>query len=448
MHAGSASQSITPPCGGPARKAGARCGLSCGRHAGIAAAAVFHRSSIGRFGGCCLAAPADAAANGALRDELQRGYDLAYNLNYDEAVAALTRAIESDPQHPGGYRGIAAITWLQILFLRGGVLVDSYLSDTGGAISRRRVRKPKPPAELAARFESHIERAVALSEEAVDRAPDDPDAHYELGASVALAASYRASIEGDALGALRQAKEAYTAHQTVLELDPRRKDANLTLGIYRYLVSLLPRAFRVLAYLVGFDGGKAEAIRLIEEAAAYPGDTRSEAQFALVLLYNRERQYGAAQRVLGDLRRRFPRNRLVWLSASTWLRDERPRRAERAIVDGFARLERDARVRMEGEQAVWHLKRAAARVAGGRIALALPDLEAAETGAATPWVTGQAQIERGKIADLEGDRRRARDAYERGRKLCGEAKHRRCAAEAERLKRHGYPLDKDTGAAG
>ena len=395
----------------------------------------------------CLAAPAQAAGTDALRDELQRGYDLAYNLDYDEAVETLTAVIEAEPTHPGGYRGIAAITWLQILFLRGGVLVDSYLSDSGGAISSRRTRKPKPPEELAARFTSHIERAVELSEKAVRHAPDDPAAHYELGASVALAASYRASIEGDALGALRQAKEAYTAHQTVLEIDPRRKDANLTLGIYRYLVSLLPRPVRMLAYLVGFDGGKAEAIRLIEEAAAYPGDTRSEAQFALALLYNREREYGAAQRVLGDLRRRFPRNRLVWLeSASTWLRDERPVQAERAIVEGFARLERDDRIRMQGEEAVWRLKRGAARVAAGRMAEALPDLQAAEAADAFAWVKGQAQIERGKIADLEGDRRRARAAYDQGRKLCRQAKHRRCAAAAERLKRQGYPLETNARA--
>ena len=395
----------------------------------------------------CLAAPAQAAGTDALRDELQRGYDLAYNLDYDEAVETLTAVIEADPTHPGGYRGIAAITWLQILFLRGGVLVDSYLSDSGGAISRRRARKPNPPEQLAERFTSHIERAVELSEAAVRHAPADPDAHYELGASVALAASYRASIEGDALGALRQAKEAYTAHQTVLEIDPRRKDANLTLGIYRYLVSLLPRPVRMLAYLVGFDGGKAEAIRLIEEAAAYPGDSRSEAQFALALLYNREREYGAAQRVLGDLRRRFPRNRLVWLeSASTWLRDERPVQAERAIVEGFARLERDDRVRMQGEEAVWRLKRGAARVAAGRMAEALADLQSAEAAGAFAWVRGQAQIERGKIADLEGDRRRARAAYDQGRKLCRQAKHGRCAAAAERLKRQGYPLETNARA--
>ena len=243
------------------------------------------------------------------------------------------------------------------------------------------------------------------------------------------------------LPALRQAKQAYEAHQTVLELDPRRKDAALTLGMYRYLVSLLPRAFRMLAYLVGFDGGRAEALRLIEEAAAYPGETRAEAQFALVLLYNREREYGGAQRALNDLRRRFPRNRLLWLeSAATWLRDERAVPAERAIDAGFAALAEDDRTRMEGEQAVWHLVRGAARVARGRIAEARPDLAAAEAGPAAAWVRGQAHIELGKIADLAGDRRRARSAYDQGRRLCRQARHRRCADAAERLRRHGYPL--------
>ena len=386
-----------------------------------------------------LAGAAEGAEGRA--DLLRQGYDLAYNLDHDEAVAVFTRAIREAPDDSAAQRGMAAVTWFRILFLQGRILVDNNLARTGGTISRRRIRTPKPPEDLARTFESHIERAVALSEAAVRRDPDDPDAHYELGASVALAASYKASIQGEALRALREAKQAYTAHQTVLELDPRRKDAALTLGIYRYLVSLLPRAFRMLAYLVGFDGGKAEALRLIEEAAAYPGETRSEAQFSLVLLYNREREYGGAQRVLGDLRRRFPRNRLLWLeSAATWLRDERAVPAERAIDAGFAALARDDRTRMEGEQAVWHLTRGAARVARGRTAEAVPDLVAADAGPAAAWARGQAHIELGKIADLEGDRREARAAYDRGRRFCRQARHRRCSDAAERLKRHGYPL--------
>lgn len=372
---------------------------------------------------------------------LQQGYDLAYNLDHDEAVATFLRAIETAPDNPAGYRAIGAVTWLRIVFLRGGLLVDNYLAGAGATISPRRVKMPKPPDGLAELFETNIEQAVELAEQAVEMAPDDPDAHYELGASVALAASYRATVEGDALPALRDAKRAYSAHERVMELDPRRKDAALLLGLYRYVVSMLPRAFRMVAYLVGFDGGRAEAIQLIEEAAAYPGDSQSEAKLALVLLYNREKEFGGAQQVLNDLQRRFPRNRLAWLEAgSTWLRDERPLEAEAALQAGFSKLEQDDRVRMAGEESVWRLKRGTARVALGRTDEAMPDLLAAAEGNAA-WVVGHAHIELGKIADLAGERERAREEYDRGRKLCDRAKHRRCVRAAEELKDEAFSLD-------
>ncbi len=182
-------------------------------------------------------------------------------------------------------------------------------------------------------------------------------------------------------------------------------------------------------------------MQLVEEAAAYPGDTRSEAQVALVLIYNRERQFGGAQRILGDLKRRFPRNRLIWLeSGSTWLRDERPLRAEQALGIGFSMLEGDERARMQHEESVWRLKRGATRVARGRPAEAVPDLVAA-TEANAAWIVGHAHVELGKVADLEGQRERAREEYDRGRKLCGRAKHRRCVKTAEELKEDGFSLE-------
>ena len=285
---------------------------------------------------------------------LRRGYDLAYNLDHVDAFEVLTRAVKERPEDPAGYRAIAAITWLRILFLRRAVLADNYLV---GSSSRLDGKVKDPPEDLDEIFKTHIERAVELSEDAVRRAPDDPDSHYELGASVALAASYKASIEDNPMRALREAKQAYTAHQKVLELDASRKDANLILGLYRYIVSMLPRAFRMVAYLVGFEGGKEEALRLIEEAAEYPGETQTEAKVALVLLYNREHDFDEAQHVLNDLKLRYPRNRLWWLeSASTWLRDERAWMAERALLEGFSKLATDDRTRMPGEEAVWKLK--------------------------------------------------------------------------------------------
>ena len=72
---------------------------------------------------------------------------------------------------------------------------------SGASVTTRRAKNAKPPKGLDETFKFHIEHAIELSEEAVRRSPEDPDAHYELGASIALAASYKASIEGDPLRA-------------------------------------------------------------------------------------------------------------------------------------------------------------------------------------------------------------------------------------------------------
>lgn len=369
---------------------------------------------------------------------LERAYDLAYNLDHDLAIDALKQALEQDPANLAAHRGIAAFVWLRMLFLGGKVLVDSQMTVT----FRRSSAKQEQPPDLDELFRTHISRAVELSEEAVKKSPDDPDAHFQLGASLAIVASHKATVEGEGLRALRDAKRAYNSHQRVLELDPTRKDATFTLGVYRYLVSVLPRAVRMMAYLVGFDGGKEEAVRMVEEAAAYPGDTQAEAKFALVLLYNREKEFDKAQGILSELKVDYPRNRLVWLeSASTWLRDEDARMAQRELAAGFAKLAADERPRMFGEDGVWFLKRGATNVELRRIDSARTDLEAARSGSTVGWVQGRASVELGKIADLEGDRERARREYDRGRKLCDRVNDRRCVSVAKALKKQGYPTN-------
>lgn len=389
---------------------------------------------------CAVSAHSQAVAGQSSTTALATAYDLAYNLDHDSAMRSLRQAVQEHPRDPAAYRGIASLAWLRMLFLSGAVVVDAQLTAT----VRSSVELLEPRGDLTETFYEHIEKAIELSEAQVKDNEDDPAAQYQLGASLGLLASYKASIEGEGLRALRDAKRAYEAHQRVMELDPERSDAGFTIGIYRYLVSLLPRAVRMMAYLVGFDGGREEALALIERAAAYPGESQVEAKFALVLIHSREREYADAQRVLSQLKRQFPRNRLLWLeSAATWLRDDRAELAERELARGFAMLSEDGRARMQSEDEMWMLKRGTVRVALRRIEDARPDLEIALAADGKPWVQGRARVEFGKIADLEGDRRRARDEYDRGRKLCRESNDRRCARAAETLKKHGYPLAAD-----
>ena len=179
-------------------------------------------------------------------------------------------------------------------------------------------------------------------------------------------------------GAFRSAREAYEEHEKVLTLDPKRKDAGLIVGTYRYIVAALAMPLRLVAYMAGFGGGKEKGLSLIEAAAAYHGDNQSDARFALILMYNRELRYDDALVQLAHLREEFPRNRLVWLeSGSTSIRAGKAADAERFLSDGIARFADDQRPRMYGEDALWSLKRGTARATLGRTADATADLQQA-----------------------------------------------------------------------
>ncbi len=140
--------------------------------------------------------------------------------------------------------------------------------------------------------------------------PKSAQAHYDLGAATGLHASYIASIEGRLLAGFRAASKAYDEHEQVLQLDPSRKDAGLTVGTYRYIVSTLSVPLRMMAYVAGFGGGRERGIQMLQETAAAGGENRTDAMFALVLVYNRERHYDEALKTLQELRKLHPRNRL------------------------------------------------------------------------------------------------------------------------------------------
>src|SRR5712692_8833497 len=159
--------------------------------------------------------------------------------------------------------------------------------------------------------------------------------------------------------------------ERVLELDPRRKDAGLIVGTYRYAVSALPAPLRIAAHLVGFGADRLRALRMVEEAANYPGDSQPNALFVLVLMYNREARYDDALRVIRRLQETFPRNRLLWLEAgSTALRAGRPIDALAMLEEGLSRYSSDARPRAFGEEARWKYVHGAVLVALHRAAQA------------------------------------------------------------------------------
>ena len=359
-----------------------------------------------------------------------RASDLAYSLDFGAAIDLMHQAIAGDAQDSSNHRVLAAIIWQQILFERGAVTVDHYL----GGFSRERVELKSPPPELDAEFRREIARAIELAEQHVARAPRDPDAHDDLGAALGLQATYIASVEGRLLGGFRVARRSYDEEERVLELDPQRTDAELVVGTYRYIVSTLSLPMRLMAYVAGFGGGKDKGLQMIERCAASGADNRTDAQFALVLLYNRERRYDDALRVLQELRHRYPRNRLVVLEqGATSARAGRPAEAEALLTGGIARLADDTRPRIPGELALWHLKRGTARVMLGRREEALADLRIALDPDAPDWVRGRAHVQMAQLAKQHGDTSDAKHEASLAVADCQKGNDPLCVTDAKKL---------------
>ena len=363
-----------------------------------------------------------------------RGLRLGYNLDHTDALAAFKDAIAADPKDPTAYRLAAATAWIGLLFEQGAITVDDYLGQARSSLSRA-----TPTAALDVAFHDALGQALSLSEEQLRNHPLDADAHYQVGAAYGYLASYTATVEGRLLGSLGPARRAYHEHERALELAPRRKDAGLVVGMYRYAVSNLPAPMRLLAHLVGFGGDRARALRMVEEAAHYPSDVQPNALFTLVLMYNREARYDDALRVIGELQQRFPRNRLLWLEAgSTALRAGRPADAKAALEEGLARLSRDPRPRALGENARWAYAYGAALVALKNRVAAERQLRAALAGATRDWVRGRVHKELGKLADLAGDRPRALDEYRMAEHLCRKDYDGDCSDDVKKLMKAGY----------
>lgn len=299
--------------------------------------------------GLILAAGAHPGAEDAGAAWRAKGLEAGFNLDHDDAEAAFRQAISADPSHPAGHRLLAALTWTRILWARGSITVDEYFGRLSGDVPRS-----APPVGLASAFRASINAAIAAAEARLRERQGDADAHYQVGAAYGLLTLYQQSVEGRVGGGLSTARRAVQQQERALQLDPRRKDAGLQLGLYRYGVSTLAVPLRIVAHAFGLGGGRERGVRLVEDAAGYPSEVQTNARLVLVAIYNREGRYDDALRVLAELRRDYPRNRLLWLeSTAAALRAGRASDAARFHGEGLRKLAADRRPRAGGEDALW-----------------------------------------------------------------------------------------------
>jgi tetratricopeptide (TPR) repeat protein len=334
----------------------------------------------------------------------RQGYSEAYELNFPESASILGEARRADPLDPAPARALAAITWMEILFAQGVATFEAFQGDASGDS----VQRPSVDAALTTRFLALAGEAIKLAEQHVAAAPTDTDALYQFGASTALLALYRATVEGRTWAAFVEGRRSVRTMTRVRQQDKQHREAALILGMYRYAASTLSWPKRMLASAAGMPGDRAGGIALLEAAAAPPAETATDAALLLVIVYNREGRHADAMRHLRQLRERHPANRLLALNAAaTALATCDAAAAVATITAGLATHPKFDQPRVLGERAMWYYIRGAARATLADHG-AVDDLREALASNPRDWIRARTHLEFAKLALQSGNERQAR----------------------------------------
>lgn len=245
---------------------------------------------------------------GSLRETVagQPGFELFYNLEYDQALAAFTEQAASDPTSPDAYNHIAQTVLYREMY-RAGMLSSDFLGGT------KFVHQPKLVLTEAqeARFHDALNRAMSLAQERIAADPNNTRALYSMGVSYGLRGNYLFVVKKAWVDALRDATASRKMHKRVTELDPESIDAKLTQGVNDYIVGSLPLHWKLFGFLAGFRGDKQRGIRTLKEVAEQGRMNRVDAMIILSALYLREKRPAEAVPVLTELAQTFPKNPLL-----------------------------------------------------------------------------------------------------------------------------------------
>jgi tetratricopeptide (TPR) repeat protein len=251
---------------------------------------------------------ADAARFAKLRDE---GYAALYNLDYETARKRFNDIVKDYPNHPAGPQLLASTLWAQTLNESRRLQATLYNKESFYVD-----KEDKPDPKLITEFRGLTKRASLLAKARLKANPKDVDAIYYLGAVEGLKAAFAVSVERKFLGALDNASSSVDRHREALKLDPTYRDAEITIGLYDYVVGSLPPLVKLGATLFGFRGSKKRGLATLERVAKEARWASDDAKSVLIVLYKREGRFADALVMCRDLAPKYPRNYLFKLEAA------------------------------------------------------------------------------------------------------------------------------------
>jgi tetratricopeptide (TPR) repeat protein len=239
------------------------------------------------------------------------GIEALYNLDYDKAQKDFKEIAQRYPNHPAGHQLLAARVWIKTLYesrrLQGSLYSSESFYSTGD---------DKVDPKIISEFRALTREAKRLSEAKLKENPNNIEALDFLAATEGLKASFEEAVERRHYAALKDGNDAVNLHRQVLKLDPKYVDAQLTIGLYEYVVGSLPLPIKLLAGVTGFRGSKKRGLSLLEQVAREGRWSKDDAKTLLVLLYTREKRYSDVIKITRELSEKYPRNYLYRLETA------------------------------------------------------------------------------------------------------------------------------------
>lgn len=271
-------------------------------------------------------APAEDERFSALR---RSGLDGLYDLDYEKARKDFSELARLYPNHPAGPQLLAARLWLKTLYESRRLQTSLYSSDSFYTRSDDKV-DPK----IVNEFRSLTREATRLAELRLKANPKDIEALEFLGATAGLKASFEEAVERRHFAAIRDGSDAVDYYRDVVKLDPNYVDAELTIGLYEYVVGSLPLPQKILAGISGHRGSRKKGLAMLEHVAKDGRWSNDDAKSLLILLYSREQRFNDALALARELSARHPRNYLFRLEIADALvaQAAKDRRAGNALA--------------------------------------------------------------------------------------------------------------------
>jgi tetratricopeptide (TPR) repeat protein len=277
-------------------------------------------------------------------EELRRsGLDALYNIDYDKAERDFKEIVKLIPNHPGGYQLLAARVWIKTLYesrrLQGSLYSSESFYTSGD---------DKVDPKIITEFRNLTREAKRLAEAKLKQEPKNVEALDFLANTEGLKASFEEAVERRHLAALRDGNDAVNHHREVMKLDPKYIDAQITIGLYEYVVGALPLPYKLLAGIGGFRGSKKKGLAMLEQVAKEGRWAQDDAKTVLVLLYRREKRFGDVLKLARELSAKYPGNYLLKLETADALVSLAGVKRKENDVAGAEQAEKEAFATFEG----------------------------------------------------------------------------------------------------